>query len=248
MVEETSDVSKAPSVSNKKLLITALVLAAVVVLLYNFHMRSVRKASRGETVQLLRFVRDMRADERIERKDLEVVELELEYAKGLGNYLTRDKLSYAVSSTLNQPIRKGRWLLFDHTIVKEESNPSARIKLRMVKYSFPIDSEQSPVEMLREGDRVNVLGMFTVGRNPLQAYRVIENVKVMEVPSKRKVTLEVTPEVAKQLANIRTHARGSLWVEVRNPTEGGGKAEIHSELRKLTAAPSTGRRARSLEQ
>lgn len=231
-----------PGIANKKLLVIAIVLAAVAAVFSHLRSMQVEKAARGQTKVLLRFVRDVESGQRIERKDIEPVEVETRVAEGLGKVLTDKDSEFAVDRVLNAPVRKGDWLLWSQVTASEENSPAAQIRKGMVKYSFPIDPDQSAVEELRAGDRVNIMGMLELERDPLQAYRIIENVKVMEVASKRKVVVEVTPEVAQQLPNIRTHARGDFWVEVRNPGEQGEKSEINEKLRDLKAAVEAERR------
>mgnify|MGYP007023437696 CR=1 FL=1 len=105
-----------PVVANKKLLVVALILAALTVVIYQTHLHYARKQGRGETIVLLQFTRDVAADQRINRKDLQEIEVSREFAEGLGNYVTAAEMDYALSSTLNQNVLKGRWLLYDYTI------------------------------------------------------------------------------------------------------------------------------------
>ena len=255
---------ESPGIANKKLLAVALALAALVVVFYNVQISRVREAGKGDTKKLLRVRRPMQRGEEIGRKDIEVVEVELEYAKGFGNYLTEENLDYAVTSTLNEPVSKGQWLLWRHTTTTERNNPSNRIRPGMVTHTFAIDPRQSPGEILRVGDRVNVLGMLAVNSKPLQTYRIIADLKVVEIGGRsfpdetnsarrsrsegmrqfQKITVEVSPEVSLQLANVLTHVQGKLWVEVKNPSDTRSRKnqEIHQDLRGLSAAPSVGRR------
>jgi len=261
MAEETAEGSPTPGVSNKKLLAVAIVLAAVVVVLYNVQISRYRKAQAGETVELLRVATDMRVGDRITRDDLEVVKMNVAFARGLANCLTADRIDYAIGSTLNRDVRKGQWLLYEYTISPTQDNPSRRIQPRWVTHTISVDPQKTPGEILNVGDRVNILGMLAVGGKPLQAYRIIENLKVIAVGGRsfqqqasvgrrrrgsssaarqyRKITVEVPPDVSLQLANVLSHVRGSLWVEVRNPADsatGTGRPAVHRDLRNLTAA------------
>ncbi len=235
MPEET------PGVANMKLLAVALVLGAVVVVFYNIQIRNIRKESRGTTESMLQMAVNRHPGDTILDTDIKIVEVPVPYAEGSGNYITEKDRKFAVGSKLTQSVRKGQWLLWEHVIATEQNNPSAKIKLKMRKYSFPVDPDQSPMEQLREGDRVDVWGMFIIKKKDPEAYQVIGNLKVMEVPSTRKITVEVTPDVARQLANVATNALGRLWLTVRKPTEGGTVSEIHAELKTLSAVPIRGR-------
>ena len=248
-----------PGIVNKKLLVVALVLAAVVVVAFNFHVARVRREARGDTVRLLRLRSDMQAGERIDEDDLEVVEIDRSVAEGYGDVLTADRIGYATTSTLNQSVRKGRWLQLGHTITREEDSPSARIVRGLVTHTFGVDSQRAPGELLRIGDRVNVLGMLSLGGRPLQAYRIIENLKVVEIGGRsyqepsasrrrgdsssegmrqfQKITVEVPPDVSIQLANVLTHVQGDVWIEVRNPTDRGPTTpQVNPALEALAAA------------
>ncbi len=244
--------------ASKQLLVVALVLAAIVAVIYNVRIAQIRSESKGETVELIRVVRDMQAGEKIRAKDVETVEVSAEFVKGLDNYMKSDEMDTALTSTLYQPVLKGRWLKYEHTVSSTRTNPSQKIRPGMVTYTLAIDPRQGPGEILSVGDRVSVLAMLTAGSKPLQAYRIIEDVKVIEIggvtfsdqrarPGKRqktgqrqyrKITIEVSPDVSLQLANVLSHVRGNVWLEVRNPTAGTRikKPQVNSQLRDLTAS------------
>ncbi len=244
--------------ASKQLLLVAIILAAIVAVIYNVRITQIQSASKGETVELIRVVRDMQAGEKIRPKDVETVEVSAEFVKGLDNYMKADEMDTALTSTLYQPVLKGRWLKYEHTVSTARPNPSQRIRPGMVTYTLAIDPRQGPGEILSVGDRVSVLGMLVVGDKPLQAYRIIEDLKVIEIggvtfsdrlarPGKRqktgqrqyrKITVEVTADVSLQLANVLSHVRGNVWLEVRNPTAGSRikKPQINSKLRDLTAS------------
>ncbi len=249
-------------VANKKLLLTGIVLAVIVVVLYNVQVARIRATSRGKTVELLRLARDMQPGQKIRSKDLEAVEVPQQFLEGLDNYIKAENIDYAITSTLQQPVIKGRWLMYEHTVNPEKSNPSARISPNMVTYTLTIDPRRSPGEILRVGDRVSILGMLQVNNKPLQAYRIIEDLKVIEIGgmsfrdtpltvSKRsskqamrqfaKITVEVNKDISLQLANILSHLSGSAWLEVRNPTAGSRfkTPKVDPELRNLAGIPTT---------
>ncbi len=244
--------------ASKQLLVVALVLAAIVAVIYNVRIVQIRSESKGDTIELIYVVRDMQAGEKIRPKDIETVEVSAEVAKRLDNYMTSNDMDTALANTLYQPVLKGRLLKSEHMYTSTRDNPSEKIKSGMVTYTLKIDPRQGPGEILSVGDRVSVLAMLTVGSKPLQAYRIIKDVKVIEIggvtfsdqlarPGKRqktgqrqyrKITVEVSPDVSLQLANVLSHVRGNVWLEVRNPTAGKptGKPQINSQLRNLTAS------------
>lgn len=256
MAETSSGQTAAPS---RKLIAVAIVLAVLVVVLYNYQVSKYRNAQAGKTVKLLRFNKDMQAGDRITAEALDTVEMPASFQRGLANCITADKLDYAVASTLNRPVRKGQWLLYEYTTNTERDNPSNRIHPDWVTQTITIDPQKSPGEVLSIGDRVNILAMLAVNGKPLRAYRVIQNVKVIAIGGRsyaaantgsrrrssgqpreyRKITIEVPPTVSLQLANILSHARAAPWIEVRNPSDlalGESVGQIDRELRTLSAA------------
>jgi len=260
MADKPSGSPSIAGASSKKLLIVAVVLAALVVVLYNYQVSRYRSAQTGRMVRLLQVNADKKAGDRLTRDDLDVAEMPAEFERGLKNCIAADQIDYAVSSTLNQPVRKGQWLLYEYTTIAEEASPSNRIQSRWVAHTVTIDPQRSPGEVLNVGDRVNILAMLAVNGKPLQAYRVIENVKVVAVGGRsyespdssdrrragsgaareyRGITVELPPDASLQLANVLSHAQGNCWLEVRNPrdsAEGEGAAQVNRDLRNLTAA------------
>jgi Flp pilus assembly protein CpaB len=247
-----------------KLLIVAVVLAMVVVVLYNLQVAKYRKAQTGQMVELLRLTTSLRAGQAIKPEDVEKVPMPAQYAGGLANCITGERADYdyAVSSTVNQPVRKGQWLLYEFTTPVQGSSPSNRIRSKWVGQTVTIDPQKSPGELLSIGDRVNVLAVMAVGSKPLSASRVIENVRVIAIAGRsfdegqadprrrpggsreyRRITVEVPLDVSLQLANVLSHAQGTPWVEVCNPADAGssgGEARINPELRNLAAVAAGG--------
>ena len=88
----------APGIQNKRLLIDALVLGAIVVLVYNVHLAKVRQQGKGKTIELVKFARDMTAGQEIRRQDLEVEAVAEAVHRSLGNVVTKEDVNWAVCS------------------------------------------------------------------------------------------------------------------------------------------------------
>lgn len=249
-----------PGIQNKRLLIVAAVLAAVVVIVYNVHIRQVRRAGRGRTIQLLRFQRDMELGEQITSKDLTVVPIDEVAAGNLGNVMGKEHLKFATQSIINQRVQKGQYLLWQHITQDEHSGPSRMIGKGMVAVSIDMDPRVAPGDILRVGDRVNILARLSVGRGPLKTYRVVEGLRVLAVGGRgrkqmaaygksrrpfeeglrsyRSITVEVFPDVSLQLENVLSHKVGSVRVELLNPAEklSATAGQINPSLQNLTGA------------
>ena len=249
-----------PGVRNKKLLIVALLLAAVVVVVYNIHISRVRSAAEGETVRVMRFLRDMDVGEEIERRDFEPVSIEIgrETADGI-SAVPAEKWD-AVGKRLMRSAQKGEVLVWPHVIGEHRSLPSSKITPGKVAVSLVVDPRRAPGDILHVGDRVNIMGVLSVGNGPLRTYRIAEWLKVLAVGGRglteppggaryvdrtvrsyRSITVEVSPEVSAQLANVLSHVHGSIWLELRNPRDRAPvrAGKVNSELENLVAASPT---------
>lgn len=229
-------------IANTKLLVVALVLGVLATVLFNVQIYRARMAGKGDTEWVLQYAVDRQASDAISTGDLKEVEIDTKFAKGLGNYVSQKDRKSVAGQRLSQSVLKGQWVLWHHITASSENNPSAKIRREMRKYSFAVDPDHSPMEKLAEGDRVDVYGMFSINKADQKAYLIVEDLKVMEKPTRRKVTVEVTPEMSGQLANIETNAMSPLWITVRNPTERARSTKINADLRDMSALPDVRRR------
>jgi Flp pilus assembly protein CpaB len=242
--------------ASKKLLIAAVALGVIAVVLYNVQINRVREASRGETVTLLRVTRDLRPGDRITERDIQRVEMDTEFVEGLGNVLKSSDAEYALQSTVNQPVPRGTWLMYEFTVSLEEAQPSRIVSPGRVGAPITVDPRKTPGELLQPNDRVNIMGLLALPKKPPQTYRILENVKVLAVGGKAyreptggespqfdgmrqytKLTLDIPQDISQQLANIETYLVGSFWVEVRNPLDYDARQDLQfpQELRNLPA-------------
>lgn len=252
---------EAPGIQNKWLLVIAAVLGLLVVVIFNVHINQVRNAAKGEPVRLVRFARDIEVGERVTRKDLEVVEVDQKLAAPLGNIVTEDQLNVA-DGVMSQSALKGNWFMWSFVLQDNRSLPSRRISTGKRAMTLDIDPTRAPGDILRPGDRVDVLGLLVVN-NEAKTYRIIEGLKVLGIGGRglrestlersktavndegqrtyRSLTVEIEPEISPQLADVLSRVVGSIWVEVRNPDE-SPKSEwgrVDSRLQKLTGVAKT---------
>jgi Flp pilus assembly protein CpaB len=247
-------------VQNIWLLFIALGLGLIVVVIYNVHIYRVRREGRGKTIRLLRVSRDMDSGDKVARDDIVVIPVDKRFENSLGNVIGADSLEFAVGSTVNQAIEKDQWLLWGHITRVGEDNPNP-ISRGMVGVTVPIDPQRVPGTLLRPRDRVNILAVLGPGKGPLKTYRIIDWVRVLAVGGRgpeqaratssgtrrpvgmriyRSITVEVTPDVSLQLANVLTHISGSCWVELISSKDAKPRnaGRINPDLKDLKAVPA----------
>jgi hypothetical protein len=258
---------EAPGIRNKGMLLIALALGAIVVVVYNVHVNRIREEGRGRTVKLLRFTHDRNADEVIRQTDLEAVPVDKGTQDSLGSVIPADDISFAVGQKLNQGVLVGQWLRYGHIGQTDPTQPSALIHKGMVGRPVPLDPQLVPGDILRVGDRVNLLGSLSMGGKPQSIYRIVAGVRVRAIGGRgprdtegparpgapdagmrayRSITVEVAPDVSLQLATILSYVQGGLTVELLNPAETiserreGKINPDEPELLKLAAGPARG--------
>lgn len=232
---------ESPGIQNKGMLIVAVVLGLLVVLIYNWQIQRVRAESRGEMVKLLRFVRDKKPGDEIDAaKDLIVQEVSKKLAAGLGDVAIVERGETPKKYDrfpVNQRVLKGRFLLNSYLTYEASRSPSVRIS-DDDHIAMAVPLREAPGDILRPGDRVNLVALVSLDGQPAKPERIIEDVKVLAVGGKslretpfsdssyareqgittyRTITIEVSPEASLQLETILTSTSGGVRVEVLSP-------------------------------
>ncbi len=246
----------APDIQNKKLLVIAIVLALVVVVVYNLHVSSIRTSAVGEMVELLTLTHNMQAGEVITAKDIKKIEIGQQVVKRLGSYYPADEYDFVISgNVLNQPVVKDQILMGYHII--SGALKSRNFTAGKVQVALKIDPTLALGQVLRVGDFVNVLAFLSVDGGPSQAWRVIEGVRVVAIGgvgrqddpapksrrsskpqgmrSFRSITIDVDKDQSLTLANVISHARGGqVWLELRDTPEAKDvTGEVNTKLDSL---------------
>lgn len=248
---------QAPTIQSKRLLVVALILAGVVVVIYNVHVNRVAKAGRGKMIELLKFKRDMDYGEMITKKDIHVMEIDRLASIGLGNVVPRRDADYVIDRMLNQSVKKEDWVKYGYVTGGERTGPAKKLGEGMVAVSLELDPQNALGDILRVYDRVNILAKLSVERKPLRTYRVIKDLRVMAIGGRgesgsvgntgarmrmgrmprsyRSITVEIPEKISLQLANVLSHRAGSMWIELCR--SGGTKlvddVTINTELKSL---------------
>jgi Flp pilus assembly protein CpaB len=246
---------------NVWLLFIALGLGLVVVVIYNVHIYKVRREGRGKAIHLLRVTRDIDAGDKLASDDLEKRLVPRQYEQSLGNVVGADTLDFAIGQALNRPIEKGQWLLWEHITGGDTRKPAWQIGQGNVAVGVPLDTKTVPGDILRQNDRVNIVGLIPIG-STLKTFRIIEGVRVLaiggegiKVPksiddspkvggvsrSYHSITVEVSQDVSLKFTNILTHVSGRCWVELLSSREEPNPKKfgrINPLLEKIAAEPS----------
>ena len=235
MAEET------PGVQNKGMLIVSLVLAALLVVVYNLHVSAVRSESRGTYEKVIRVVRDIRAGETLNAADIEVIDMNSRIVKRLGNVVKASEQATAVGMRVTQPVRRGELLMWAHLTGEQGGRPSATIRQGYQGVPLDIDPRWSPGGLLQQGDTVDVIGIISLQGKPPKAYVIVPSVQVCGIagvpntPERvtergkvvsnsvarryRSITVEIRPDQVLPLMNVLTHVEGGVRVVVRRQGE-----------------------------
>ena len=228
MAEET------PAIKNKGLLIAAFVLAAIVVLLYNFQIERAMKKARGKTVNLLVFTRHISPGDKVTADDLESREVTEMVGKGLGQVLLSKDEDSVIGMAVTRSVSKDSFVQWDHFYSGGGSGSSIEPAPGLQIYPLRVDRKRTPGALLGVGDRISAYGMLPGPDGKLTSTCIIRDVKVLgigqEEPhtlkvgvkkrlSSRKrlrsyevIAIEVSETVSRQLDNIRSHVIGGVGV------------------------------------
>jgi len=150
--------------SNAWQLIVAIGLGVLVVILYNVHQARIRRAHRGEMINVLVYRQNLRAGDQLTHKALDEVELSKTAAERLQNVVQDDERNFLVTQTLISDVYKGNYVEWSHISGSEAARPSAGISETLYRISLPIEGVTSPGADMRPGDRINLLGTFVLGQ------------------------------------------------------------------------------------
>lgn len=250
---------EAPVVENWRLLIVAVVLGLIVAVVYNVHVNQIRTGVRGEMITLLQAKKDLRPGEQIKAEYIEKVLVPKAVAANLGNVMDGDSYTFALGKTVNSAVQKDNFLTYAHVTQDSASRrPSINITPGMQAFPVPVDPRLAPGEILRIGDYVNIMGIFSIEARGSSYYSVIEGVRVVEVgghvakdinargasdegwSSFRSISIEVSPKVAHELANVLSHA-SSVRISVRSAgDEFPANPQLSPEVAKLANSAMSG--------
>lgn len=224
---------------NKKLLLISLLLGVAAVGLFYFYDSIQEKRIRGEIIEVLRWRQNMKAGDRIDSRSVEVLPISAGSAS-LDGVATKDALNtLVVNGMLAKDVEKNHFVFYTEILGHRGGRPSQSITKGSRAFPLPVDPKYTVGALLSEGDRVDVLGVLSIGGKPPKTYTLIENLKILGIGGRSKspeedfeadwkptglrvyrtVSVEVTPQVGEQLADLVVRVRGSIMLLVRNPGE-----------------------------
>lgn len=220
-------------VQNKWLIVIAIILGIMAAAIYNLHIKSIRNEYENNSLKIVEVVRDLSTGDKLRSDCIQEADIPATAAtsKSFGNVISWSKRSLLLAEggkRVNQPVRKGQFLQWEHIMGREGVNPSNKISDGMVLKSIEFDKSQSLGDALSAGDRVNLCGMFSINGQPLQSYRIIEAVRVLNIGGKgaavdgksvgqsyNRITIEVPEDVSLKLDNVLTHMVGQAKLELK---------------------------------
>jgi Flp pilus assembly protein CpaB len=203
-------------IQNKWLLIIAGVLALVVVLLYNAHIQAIKSEQQGQTVAVVQMAKDLPAGERITALHIKKAVIPKDGAEAYGKiwrWADRDVLTVDGGQPLRRNLHKGEYLLYDYVEDAGGVRASRKLGDGMVGITIEFDRDQSLGDMLSPGDTVNLKAVFATPGGVYKTYRMLSDVRVMNVGgvgasdetggssrarrsrNYKRMTIEVTPDV-----------------------------------------------------
>ncbi len=254
------------TVKNKGLLIVAAVLALLVVIIYWWHVGRIREEGRGETIKLLVYTRNIDKGDVLTLADVSVGA----YSKSLGRNFEARKPEEVVGETLVQDVEQGQFFQWIHVQGGRRELPSETITRHMEAFTVPLEPRTTPGEVLSIGDKAALIGQLAIKGRPLQAYRIIENVRVIAINGVagrtraiagrrrrvsstaqrtfKSVVIEVSPRTSVKLVNILSHVVGQIYITVQSPKDQAAVNDIdgpqvNAELSDLKALDRRGRAA-----
>lgn len=228
---------------NKKLLLISLLLGVVAVGLFYFYDSIQEKRIRGEIIEVLRWRQNMKAGDRIDSRSVEVLPISAGSASLDGVAREGDLATVVVNGTLVKNVEKNHFVFYTEILGHRGGRPSQKIAKRSRAFPLSVDPKYSVGALLSQGDRVDVLGVLSIGGKPPKTYTLIENLKVLGIGGRSKspdedfeadwkptgvrvyrtVSVEVTPQVGEQLADLLARVRGRILLLVRNPEDTDAK-------------------------
>lgn len=249
-----------PKVANKGLLLVSVILAVVVVFIYNAHVAKIRKSMIGERMSMTKFTRTMKAGDRIVPQDLEFVDIRAQDARVMGRVVEKSEAKALHGKRLKQAVIAGQWVDWTYVVIGGgDTHISGRMPPGMVGVTIQVGTRSSPGPLCRPGDRVNILAKVRndeAGEG--RVYRVIPNVQVITTGGDviadatkgteygrtsrfrqyRTMNVALRAEVSLQWHNLLSYIEDDIWLEVVRPDAGADPkidGMIAKELQHLVA-------------
>ncbi len=264
-----------PVVWNKKLLVTALLLGIVAMVLFFAYDWMQKTRVEENVIRVLRWKADLKVGQEVSEADFGPVEVSRDAQRNLNLMeYTPSNRTFPVGNHLSRDVKRDDFMRFSDLLENPSEVPSRRIKYeedddgnpRVKGYrAFPleVDPRRTVGDLLRVDDRIDIIGLISIGGKPARAYSLIKNLRVLAVGGRsqspearfrqrgrerssqnlrvyRTLTVEVQEKTACNLAELLPRVRGKIWIVVRHPEEGESMAtdgKINPALRPVLDEP-----------
>lgn len=243
---------------NWRLLVVAFALGLIVMIIYNLHINQVRKAGRGNMIQLVKANQEIEAGKLVTRDMLAPVDVPMELRGLLG---AKDAIEWkSVEGYADGQKRILRKVMdgvllrgTDFTGYEMDKSP---ITYPKVGFPLPVDPRKTPGELLTSNSRINVFASIPTGRaGQLAPTRILRNARVVGIGERAaeeladpaakgrtsfgrytKVTIELTEELSEQLNRVLATSPEPPWIELMATTTTYPEPELTPAAKALLPA------------
>ena len=239
--------------SNPKLVLLALGVAVFAVIVVNVYIEMIQNRMHEESFVAYRLRRPLHPGDTLERDHLRPVRIPTRFEDAFPSVLKRKDLELELGQTIHRFAPEGSFASYKLLEERERSTFDQRVDPGMRGKGLPVSDETIPGEV-RPGMFVDIEAPLPQPGGGVRVMTVMERVKVLAVGNRtivdeseagsedgteryRRITVQVTPEQATQLDNIRRAAVGKFELLLRNPTDREhpkiGSGEINPEVLEL---------------
>jgi len=229
---------------NKKLLVVSLLLGVAAMVLFYVYDHLKQQQEQRRYVTVLAWKADRPAGAEVADTDIGPVRIPPNTYESLKGLLqdTGSNRGLVVGGHLSRNVRRDEYVLASHIVERAPEKPSDRINPGHRAFPLRVDPYRTYGGGMRIDDRVDLLGLVSVGGKPPQAYVLVSNLRVLGIGGRsdnpeddftftrgsranpgmrvyRTMAVEVPKETAGQLVELLPRVRGKIWVTVRNPNE-----------------------------
>ena len=216
-----------------KLVVIALLLAVCAVVLVNVYILYLRQEMKPNEITVYRLNDPVRAGQSLKADMYRAIQVDEAYSEALGEPLNKLGVENRLGDPFVRSARQGQVLtsdLFDDIDLRRLDQDIDEGKRGI---ALPVNSRELPGS-LREGVHVDIAGLFAMPDGKTRMLPIIENVQVTvagrnsiideqdmagAVPRStfRRIEIQLTPQEALQMSQIKKKVLGDFEIYVRNP-------------------------------
>ena len=223
----------APGGGSTTLVVVAVIVAVLAVVLVNVYIELVRRQSQPEEFTVYRLTQQVRDGDVISEKLVEAFPVDKRFEDGFGDAATEEAIYNAIQTRkpFTQRAERGQVVTFDMLRKTQSQREEYQPDVGKVDVALTVDSNQLPA--LFEGMTVDAVAPFMV-QGQVRYIPVLQGVVVKQLgdPARdegddgpvgryKKVILELLPEQALTLENIKQRAVGKFVLFRRNSGDTG---------------------------